>query len=134
MVYGKANLLPLQYVADKAGDLVMALKNLESISEAIATFWTIEADNFAAQGAKMKTTQVVMVKSMKGNVVKDNITFWTKAKEELDRYAVAMSEVNNSFNFNTEAKPPSAQRFCLPNLDLTLHLPSTVDIKAITAD
>ena len=111
-----------------------ALKNLESISEAIATFWTIEADNFAAQGAKMKTTQIVMIASMKGTVVKNNITFWTKAKEELDRYAIAMSAINNSFNFKTEAKPPTAQPLDFAKLDLTLHLPSTVDIKAIAAD
>ena len=131
MVYVQANLLPLQEVAGKAGDLVNALKNLESISEAIATFWTIEADNFAAQGAKMKTSQAVMVKSMKELVVKDNIAFWTKAKVELDRYAVAMTSINNSFNFNTEAKPSSAQDFHLAKLDLTLHLPPTVDIKPI---
>ena len=71
---------------------------------------------------------------MKGLVVKDNITFWTTAKEELDRYAIAMTSINNSFNFNTEAKPSSAQDIHLAKLDLTLHLPSTVDIKAITAD
>lgn len=124
----------LQIIASKASELVEVLTNLETISEAIAAFWTDEANKFDAQGAKMGTTHAVMVKkTLKGRVVKDNIAMWTKAKDELDRYATAMSVINNRFNFVTKAKPPTAQSFGLPNLDLILHIPSSIDVKAITA-
>lgn len=120
---------PLQVVASKAAELLEVLTNLETICEAIAAFWSIQADDFDAQGSKMRTSPAPMVKMMKSKYVKD----WTKAKDELDRYATAMSVIGSRFNFVTKAKPPPAQSFGLPNLDLILHLPASVDIKAIKA-
>ena len=93
----------------------------------------MEADKFDSQGAKMKTSHAVMIKGMKGKVCKDNIAFWSKTKDELDRYVTAMSVINNCFNFVTNAQPPAAQSIKFANLDLDLHLPAFVDVKAITA-
>lgn len=124
----------MQFVASKAGTLVKVLGKLEETCEAIAAFWTMEADKFDSQGAKMKTNQVKMLKHMKGAVVKNNIAFWTKAKDEMDRYVTAMSVVNNCFNFVTDAKPPAAKSINFANLELDLHIPATIDVsKALTA-
>ena len=120
-----------QFIASKAMTLVQVLGKLEETCEGIAAFWTMEAENYDSQGAKMATNQVKMVKSMKGAVVKNNIKFWTEAKERMDKYATAMSVINNSFNFVTDAKPPKGKSFGLPNLELTLSVPASVDLKAI---
>ena len=93
----------MQFVADKAGTLVKVLGKLEETCEAVAAFWSIEAEKFDSQGAKMKKNQVTMLKAMKGVVVKNNLSFWKKAKDEMDRYVTAMSVVNNCFNFLTDA-------------------------------
>ena len=122
----------MQFVASKAADLVRVLGKLEETCEAIAAFWTMEADKFDSQGAKMKTSQVKMLKGMKGAVCKNNIAFWSKTKDEMDRYVTAMSVINNCFNFVTNAKPPTAQSKKFANLDLELHLPASVNVKAIT--
>ena len=124
----------LQLVADKATELVKVLVKLEECCDTIAAFWTVEADNLDSQGAKMKS-QAVMVKlsgKMRKRVVEDNIAHWTKAKNEMDRYATAMSMVNDTFYFSTEARQAAPKPFHLQNLGLTLQIPCTVDIKAIT--
>ena len=74
-----------------------------------------------------------MLKTMKGVVVKNNIKFWTEAKDRMERYVTAMSVINNCFNFVTNAKPPTAQSVGLPNLQLTLHVPSSINVKTIKA-
>ena len=122
----------MQFIAAKAGQLIVILGKMEETCEAIAAFWTEEAENYAAQGAKMATNQATMVKQMKGVVVKNNVKFWKEAKERMDRYASAMNVINNSFNFVTDARPAEAQVFVLESLELTLHIPSTIDVKAIT--
>ena len=124
----------MQFVAGKATKLINVLLKLEETCEAIAVFWRIEADKFDSQGAKMKTNHAVMIKVMKGKVCKDNITFWTETKDELDRYITAMSAVNAYFNFahTANAKPSTYQTIKFANLALELHLPTTVDVKAIT--
>ena len=122
----------MQFIAAKAGQLIVILGKMEETCEAIAAFWTEEAENYAAQGAKMATNQATMVKQMKGVVVKNNVKFWKEAKERMDRYASAMNVINNSFNFVTDARPAEAQVFGLESLKLTLHIPSTIDVKAIT--
>ena len=103
--------------------LVKVLGKLEETCEFIGAFWTIQADDFDSKGAEMAINQVKMIKIMKEVVIKKSITFWTKAKEDMDHYCTAMSVINNCFNFVTEAKPPAAQSFNLPNLELTLHVP-----------
>lgn len=124
----------MQFVAGKAATLVKVLGKLEETCEAVAAFWTMEADKFDSQGAKMKTGQakMVMMKGMKGSVVKNNIAFWKTAKDEMDRYVTAMSVINNCFNFVTEAKPPAAKSIKFANLEMELHVPAAIDIKAIT--
>ena len=122
----------LQFVASKAATLVNVLGKLEETCEAVAAFWMMEADNYDSQGAKMATNQAKMITHMKGVVVKNNIAFWTEAKERMERYVAAMTVINNCFNFVTDAKPPMAQSFGLPNIELTLHVPSTINVtKAI---
>ena len=110
---------------------MQVLGKLEETSEAIATFWTMEAENYDSQGAKMATNHVKMVKSMKGVVVKNNIKFWTEAKKQMEKYITSMAAINNCFNFVTDAKPPRGQEFVLPELDLELSIPSSINLKAI---
>ena len=107
------------------------LGKLEATCEVIATFWTIEAENYDSQGAKMATNHVKMVKTMKGVVVKNNIKFWSEAKERMEKYIASMSVINNCFNFVTDARPPKGQSFGLPNLELTLSVPASVKLGAI---
>ena len=57
----------MQSVAGKAATLVKVLGKLEETCEAVAAFWTMEADKFDSQGAKMKTSQVKMLEGMKGS-------------------------------------------------------------------
>ena len=120
-----------QFIAGKAAELVQVLSRLESTCEAIAAFWTVEAENFESQGSKMAKNQKLMIASLKDVIVGDNIKFWTKAKEEMDRYVIAMSEVNNCFNFVTEAKRPKTQPIELPGLGISLRVPKSVDVKAL---
>ena len=64
------------------------------MQQRVCRFWTIEADRYDAQDAKMKQNQTVMIKHLvKEIVIKDKFTFWTEAKEELDRYTTAMSTI-----------------------------------------
>lgn len=111
----------MQLVAEKAGTLVKILVKLEET-------WTVEADTFNSQGAKMKTNHVAMFKGMKGVVVKNNIAFWKKAKDKMDYYITAMSVINNCFNFTTDAKPPAAQTIKFASLKLEFHIPADINV------
>lgn len=101
---------------------------MEEVCELIAAFWTMEAEKFDSQGAKMKTSQSSMIKfkSMRANVIKKNLKFWKEAKEDMDRYVTAMSVINNSFNFVTDATPPTSKSVRFEAIDLTLTLPRSV--------
>ena len=97
---------------------------MEEVCDAIAAFWTWQTDNFDSQGAKMRTNQAKMIKmstSIRKVVVKNNITFWTKTKEELDLYIASMSESNDSFSFSfvTESRRSTliSQYFTPSDLD-----------------
>ena len=108
--------------------LVSILSGLEKTCDTIATFWTVQADNFDSQGAKMATNQVQMIKIMKGVTAKKNIAFWTKAKEELSTYAnMACIE----FDFVTRARLQQTKVFGLPTLDLNLRIPASIDTRRI---
>ena len=52
-------------------------------------------------------------------------------KSVVDKYATSMNTINNCFDFVTDAKPPRGQTFGLPNLELTLSVPTSVNLKAI---
>lgn len=120
--------LLMQFIANKAKDLVGYLKNLEKVSELVAAFWSSKADDFESKAGEMSENQVHTIDVMKEAVSQDGIEFWTKAKDEMDRYASAMSVINNSFNFLTEAKPDKEKPFHMSHLNLTLSVPSFVDI------
>jgi len=113
------------------------LGKLEETCDLIAAFWTMEADKFDSQAGKMGTTQAKQItlkaKVMRDKVVKNNLEFWTKAKEDMDRYATAMSVINNSFNFETRARPSVGQSFTFKELEFTLRLPAHIDTKRIAA-
>ena len=79
----------------------------------------------------MATNHVKVVKTMMGVVIKNNIKFWSKAKERMEKYIASMSDINNCFNFVTDARPPMGQSFDLPNLELTLSVPASVNLRAI---
>ena len=79
----------------------------------------------------MKKNQALMIESLGETILKNNKEFWTKAKEEMDRYVVAMSAVNNCYNFVTDAKAPETQVVEYNQLDLSIRVPMSVDIKAL---
>ena len=120
-------------VGNSVVKLMGVLTNMASMNDAMATFWTIQADNFCAQAGKMKVSQPLMIRTMKSMVGDDNIAVWTTAKDELERYAVVMSMISNCFNYTTEAKPSPREPLSLPNLDLTLHVPSGVIVRVLPA-
>ena len=93
-------------MADK---LLDEFDKLDGICEAVAAFWTIEANRFDSQGAKLKTGQATQLKSqsktLREKAIENNVQFWTKARDDVKHYAAAMSAINDSFNFQTEVKP-----------------------------
>ena len=110
---------------------MQVLSKLETTCEAVATFWTVEAENFASQCSKMAINQTEMIGSLPEVVVGDNIAFWTKAKDDMDRYVIAMSQVNNCFNFVTEAKRPPTQSVELTGLGISLRVPRSIDVEVL---
>jgi hypothetical protein len=123
-----------KYIAEKAGELVTVLMKLEEVCNATAKFWTIEADKYNSHGASMKTDQAAMIEILKDEVVQQNLKFWNESKDRMEKYATAMSVIGNCFNFVTKAKRPETKPVTLTKLDLTLHVPSTVDVKKIMAE
>jgi hypothetical protein len=122
-----------KYIAEKAGELVTVLLKLEEVCNATATYWTIEGHVFNTHGASMKTDQATMIEVLKDEVVQQNLKFWSESKERMEKYATAMSVIGTSFNFVTRAKGPEKNPVQFTELDLTLNIPSTVDIKKIMA-
>ena len=121
----------VQHIGTCVATLVSMLDKLDKTCEAVAAFWTNQAENFDSQGSKMKP---VMLRTMKDAVVKKSIPFWTKAKEEMDRYANTISVVDRCFNFVTNAKQSSTKSIELPTLQLTLYIPSNISTRRITGE
>ena len=101
---------------------------LETTSQDVATYWATEAKNLESQCDKRANRQTNTVLQSDDHV-QDKIAAWTKAKEEIDHYTVKMSKVNNSFNFETRAKPTEAKKVECENLDITLRVPKSVTFK-----
>lgn len=118
----------MQLISGKAERLVGILSDLEKTCDAIATFWTCQADNFDSQGAKMATNQAVMIKWMKSDTAKKNIAFWTKAKEELDTYSTMASI---ELDFVSKARLQQTNVYGLPTLALNLRIPANIDTRRI---
>ena len=93
----------------------------------------MEAERFGSQGAKMGTSQALQLKmkATRKKVVEQNITYWKKAKERMESYAAAIGAVSNSFNFVYKVEPPATQPFELEQLELTLHLPTTINTRTV---
>ena len=72
-----------------------------------------------------------MFDSLKDVVVRNNTDFWTKAKEEIDLYVMAMSAINNCDNFVTKAKAPETQKVEYEKVDITLRVPKGIDVEDI---
>lgn len=121
-----------QYIASKAGTLLEVLNNMESICEFVAAFWTSEKEQYSSHGNRMVKQGTILLKVMKNAVIKKNIEVWSKAKVRMDNYADAMSVISNKFNFVSRAKPTLVHKFTLNNLELVLHVPKHLNIKAIT--
>ena len=100
------------------------LLTLETTCEAIGTFWIVEAGKFSSQGANLSTNQQFM-KTEK--VAELNKEFWTKAKEDIDRYVQAMSVINNCYNFETDANGPELKMVTYDKLDFVLYVPTSVN-------
>ena len=121
----------MQFIANKAEDVVGYLENLEEVSELIAAFWSSKADDFGSKAEDMAVNQVELIDQIGEAVADESYKFWSKAQREVTRYISAMTEINNSFNFLTEVKPDKEQSFRMKHLKLTLSVPSFVDL-AIT--
>ena len=123
----------VQVVASKAGDLVGMLKEMETLCEAIGTFWELEADRFSVQGQKMiaNETHYAKMKPLLKTIAKKDIPFWQKSKDDFNTYADVMTQVMMTFNFTTDAKLPPTKEFKCGKLDFILHIPKDVDIKKI---
>ena len=128
--------LTLQMLAEKAGDLFEMLNNMESLWEAIATFWDLESDRFMAQGQKMiaNETHYVNIKPLLKKVAEKDIPFWTQAQSDYRTYVEVLTSGMSSFSFTTEAKPPPTKEFKFGKLDLILHVPAAVDVKKIMGE
>ena len=113
----------MQKIGDYVVTLVDMLDNIEKTCEAVAGFWTNQAENFDSQGAKMNP---LLLTSLKHVIVKKSISFWTEAKGEIDRYAQTISVVDRCFNFVTSTKQGSTRSIELTTLELTLHIPSNI--------
>ena len=59
----------------------------------------------------------------------DKIATWNKAKAEIDAYAMRLSKASNSFNFQTEAKPPEARKVKFEKFDYSLCVPTTINLQ-----
>lgn len=93
-----------------------------------------EGYKFDTQGGKMKTNQVLMVGSMKAAVVKDNLSVWDEAKNDMNLYIDAVNAINCCFNFESTAKPSSMKTLTFRNLDLTLNVPANIDYHSIVGN
>ena len=80
----------------------------------------------------MKTNDAIMVQCLEEEVAESNIAVWMEAKNDLTLYGDAVTVIGNCFNFVTDAKPPCSITFTVRNLDFALHIPNTIDVKAIT--
>ena len=106
------------------------LAHLELTYEAIASYWITEAENLESQCNEPEESGEAADVTAQGNKhVTDKITTWRKAKEEIDDYVKRLSKVSNSFNFQTEAKPPKAQSVEYEKLDFTLRVPTTINLQ-----
>ena len=87
-------------LAEKAGDMVGMFKNMESLCDAIATFWELESDRFMTQGQKMiaNETHYVHMKPLMKKVAEKNIPFWTQAQSDFKAYAEVMTSIMCCFN------------------------------------
>ena len=122
-----STIISFLFITQEIGDhiviLVGMLDNLEKTCEAVAGFWTNQAENFDSQGAKMNP---LLLRAMKDVTVKKSISFWTEAKGEMDRYVQTISVVDGCFNFVTSTKQSSIRSIKLPTLELTLQIPSNI--------
>ena len=125
--------MPLsQSIAETTAGTVKLLANLESTYKAIATYWATEAENLESQCIVKESSQTADIAAQKDNHLEDKITAWRTAKKEINDYVLKISEVNNSFNFETAAKPPEAQTVEYEHLDFALKVPATVDLQEMT--
>ena len=108
------------------------LGKMEETCEIVAAFWTKEKEQYSSHGNKMAKKDTLLLKGMKNAVVKKNIEVWSNAKVRMDHYADAMSVISNKFNFASRAKPTLVHKFTLKSLELILHVPKHLNVKAIT--
>ena len=107
----------MQSIMDTAAKLKEMLANVESTCESVATFWATEAQRLVSEDPKMEKS--------KGAAMEERVAYWTKAKKEIDQYVMAMSKINNSYNFVTRATPTEMQLVEYENLDITLRVPKS---------
>jgi hypothetical protein len=115
-----------KFIAIKAGMLIQVIEKMEETCEAVAAFWTVEAQNYNSQVEAMKINTAEVRQTMKGAVIDKNIKAWIEQKRFMEQFVADMSVICNSYNFETTAKRPKTQSITFVNLDLTLRVPSTI--------
>lgn len=93
----------------------------------------MEADKFESQGAKMGTSQAVLVKSssqkLRSRAVENNIHYWSKAKSDVEHYATVISRFNQSINIRVQGGQQATKPVCFKEIGLTLSLPASISTK-----
>ena len=98
------------------------LANVQSTCGTVATFWANEAQRLISEYPTRERSKRAQ------DTLEERVAYWTKAKQEIDQYAMAMSKINNSYNFVTKATPSEAQVVHYENLDITLRVPKCFKI------
>jgi hypothetical protein len=110
------------------------LKAMETTSEAIAAFWTMESDLFLTQGQKMEANEAKIPEMMVEIAAINDKKEWNKAKDDFETYVSVMTQITSKFNFHTDAKLPDTQDIKLGNLDFVLHIPASIDVSKIMSE
>lgn len=119
-------------VASSAADLVVMLKQMEMLCEAIGTFWQLESDLFTArQGRLLNSRDLASIKPALLRFTEEDILFWKKSKKDFSTYANAVTQIMRGFNFTTDARPAPTKEFKCAELNFTMHIPAAVDVKKI---
>ena len=123
----------IQSTTDTIVGTLKFIAHLEKAYEVIATYWTTEAEKLESQCKELEegSDGAEDVSAKEDKDVEDKMTTWKKAKDEIDDHVKRLSEVNNSFNFETEAKPPAAKSVEYEKLGFTLPVPTTINLQAV---
>ncbi len=116
-------------IADNAAKLVVTLRTMETISTALATFWTRKHLMFMGQAQKLISNTSHLPQHVLETMLDKDLKVWDEAKSEFQKYSEEMSAVAEAFEFNTNARPLPTKEFRVDQLTITI--PTSVDVDGI---